>query len=42
MPRLTIQYFYVLIGAEGFEHDIQDADWDAQLGRHSLGWVSPR
>ena len=25
--------------AEGFEHQILDEDWGAQVRRHSLGWV---
>ena len=25
--------------ADGFDHDPYDDDWEAQLDRHSLGWV---
>ncbi|HEX4720999.1 MAG TPA: GNAT family N-acetyltransferase [Pseudonocardiaceae bacterium] len=28
--------------AEGFHHRPLDIDWLAQLGRHSLGWVTAR
>lgn len=28
--------------AEGFGHRLLDIDWDAQLRRHSLGWVCAR
>ena len=28
-----------ILHAEGFEHRVLDFDWDAQLRRHSLGWV---
>jgi GNAT superfamily N-acetyltransferase len=28
--------------AEGFGHRILDDDWQAQLNRHSLGWVTAR
>ena len=28
--------------AEGFGHQLLDDDWQAQLERHSLGWVCAR
>ncbi len=28
--------------AEGFDHPVLDDDWEGQLHRHSLGWVTAR
>jgi GNAT superfamily N-acetyltransferase len=28
--------------AEGFDHEVLDRDWRAQVRRHSLGWVCAR
>lgn len=28
--------------AQGFEHRVLDHDWNSQVERHSLGWVSAR
>jgi hypothetical protein len=28
--------------AEGFSHPVLDDDWQTQLARHSLGWVTAR
>lgn len=28
--------------AEGFGHPVLDDDWEAQIARHSLGWVCAR
>ncbi|MDI5962590.1 GNAT family N-acetyltransferase [Streptomyces sp. SL13] len=29
-----------VLHAEGFGHRVLDVDWDGQLRRHSLGWVT--
>jgi len=31
-----------VLHAEGFDHRVLDDDWRAQLGAHSLGWVTAR